>query len=335
MKIRISFFLIALLLIACEPENIAPDARFTCIPPEGNINTLFDLDARSAEDPDGLKNLLLYRWDYDGDGQWDTSFGPFSITSHRYPDPGTYSVRLEVKDTYDAVSQFAYTLKVDSLHHFTDPRDGQVYPIVKLGSFWWMGRNLNVGKRIDPAFMQAHNGVIEKYVYPGDDPDSLYGGLYTWAEMMDNSSTEGSQGICPPGWHVPSDGDWRNMLSVFRAVGRISPQVYKVWGEKFVPDQTVTHDNYQSEGAVWRLLKETGSTGFNAIPLGYCDPDRNFGDRDYHFQGRISTWWSSTLSYDYAVRVRLYRDDNQSGDVFRFADNIKYAFSVRCVKESL
>jgi len=335
MKIRIIVLLLLPFAISCEPDNLAPDAIFTCSPPEGNVKTLFDLDATASVDPDGLKNLLVFRWDYNGDGQWDTPFGPNRISSCQFPEPGIYTIRLEVKDTYEAVTASVFTVTVDSLHHLTDPRDGQVYPVIRLGSNWWMGRNLNIGQPVDPSAGLSDNGIVEKYVYPADDPGSLNGGLYTWAEMMGYSENEGSRGICPPDWHIPTDSDWRNMLSVFRAAAQHHLQSYQIYGEKWVPDQQVTYDNYLSDGALWRLLKESGSTGFDAVMLGYRDPDGNFSDRDYHFPGKTATFWTSTISGDYAIRVRLYQTDDHDGDIFRLADNRRFAFSVRCVRESL
>jgi uncharacterized protein (TIGR02145 family) len=323
MRIRISLFLVVLFVIACETENSAPTAVFTCTPPDGTINTLFDLDASASIDPDGLKSLLTYRWDVNGDGIWETGFGPAQYYSCRFSGPGTYEIRLEVKDSYEAVTRKSFTVVVDSLHHITDPRDGQVYPVVKIGSYWWMGRNLNIG------------GAIQKYVYPTDDPDGLNGGLYTWNDVMANTVIEGGQGICPPGWHVPSDGDWRNMLAAFRGAIVHNTHTYQIWGEKWVPDQTVTHDSYLSYGAIWRLLRETGSSGFDAVMVGYRDPDGLYADRDYHFPGHTATFWTSTMYADRSIRVRLYQTDTHEGDLFKLADNRQFAFSVRCVKESL
>ena len=51
----------------------------------------------------------------------------------------------------------------------------------------------------------ANNGVIEKYCY-NDDPNNCntYGGLYQWNEAMQYVTTQGAQGICPSGWHIPT-----------------------------------------------------------------------------------------------------------------------------------
>lgn len=335
MKTGIHILLLFLLTISCGPENSTPQALFSCNPPGGNINTLFDLDAGASLDPDGLKNLLSFRWDIGADGKWETDFGPEKIFSCRFSEPGSYEIVLEVKDSYEAVASSKITVLVDSLHHITDPRDGQVYPVVKIGSYWWLGRNLNIGMPLGPSDEMSNNGIIEKYVFPAADPDSLNGGLYTWAEAMGTDTKEGSEGICPPGWHVPSDKNWRDLMAVFSAKAFHFVPSYWISGEKFVPNQQVTHDNYQSEGAVWRLLRETGSSGFDAVWLGYLYPDGIFGSRDYHFPGKTATFWTSTAIGEYAYRVRLYGTDTRQGDVIRFADNRHFAFSVRCVCESL
>lgn len=335
MKIRIAGLFFLLIAVSCEPDNLAPNSIFLCTPAQGNIKTLFDLDASASIDPDGLKSLLVFRWDYDDDGEWDTPFGPYKISSCHFSLPGSYNIRLEVKDTYDAISSSIFTVNVDSLHHITDPRDGQVYPVVKLGTHWWMARNLNIGKTLNPGDLQTNNSVIEKFIYPAEDPENLNGGLYTWDEMMGYVNPEGIQGICPPGWNLPTDADWRNMLTAFHASGTIHNLVYEITGQKFVPDQQVTHDNYKTEGAVWRLLRETGSTGFDAVPAGYLNPDGVFGTSDYYFPGKTATFWTSSMYSDYSIRVRLYRTDNHEGDIFRFADNRNFAFSVRCVRATL
>ena len=326
-----AFFLLPL-VFSCEPDNQAPLALIRCIPEEGNIRTLFDLDAGQSSDPDGLDHLLEYRWDTDGNGTWETGFGAQKLIAVRYPAPGTYEIRLEVKDSYGAVSQAVLPVFVDSLHYLTDSRDGQVYPIMKSGANWWMGRNLDYGTAIPLEQDMKNDQIVEKYAHPAGEADSLAGGLYTWVEMMAYTYQEGGRGICPPGWHVPSDGDWKALMARFTDVAIHQYPGYQISGEKFIPDRYVAHDNYQASGAIWMLLRETGNTGFDAVLAGYRDPEGNYGDRDYHFPGHTATFWTSTISSDYAIRVRFYVTEDHQGEVFRLADNRRFAFSVRCVK---
>ena len=83
-----------------------------------------------------------------------------------------------------------------------------VYNTVKIGSQCWLKENLNVGVMIDSAANPSSNGVIEKYCYRNDTTNCVkYGGLYQWDEAMAYSTTSGVQGICPSGWHIPTEGE--------------------------------------------------------------------------------------------------------------------------------
>ncbi|MCK4980234.1 MAG: hypothetical protein KAS62_07550, partial [Candidatus Delongbacteria bacterium] len=91
-----------------------------------------------------------------------------------------------------------------------DPRNGQNYSTVQIGDQCWMAENLNIGTRIDGVDDPADNCIIEKYCYDNDNANcNTCGGLYSWDEMMQYDTTEGIQGICPPGWHIPTDDEWK------------------------------------------------------------------------------------------------------------------------------
>ena len=95
---------------------------------------------------------------------------------------------------------------------FTDPRDGQTYNSVQIGTQCWMAENLNIGEMINGSEEMTDNGVIEKYCYDNDPANcETYGGLYQWNEMMEYTTTPGVQGICPTDWHLPSDGEWTTL----------------------------------------------------------------------------------------------------------------------------
>ncbi|MEY4866868.1 MAG: hypothetical protein RLY64_1122, partial [Bacteroidota bacterium] len=98
---------------------------------------------------------------------------------------------------------------------------GESYPTVQIGTQCWFQKNLNVGTMILGANDQTNNSTLEKYCYNNDPSNcAIYGGLYQWAEAVqyqNGASNTASpspafsgnvKGICPTGWHVPSDGDW-------------------------------------------------------------------------------------------------------------------------------
>jgi uncharacterized protein (TIGR02145 family) len=104
---------------------------------------------------------------------------------------------------------------------------GQNYHEVYIGEQIWLKENLNIGTMINSGTAQTSNGIIEKYCYQEDTANcTIYGGLYQWDEAMAYSTIEGSQGICPTGWHIPTDAEFttlkNNVVSgdALKAVGQ-------------------------------------------------------------------------------------------------------------------
>lgn len=135
---------------------------------------------------------------------------------------------------------------------------GQTYNTVEIGNQCWFRENLNIGTMIDGNKGQANNSIIEKYCYNNDLANcTIYGGLYQWDEIMKYDTVLGTQGICPPGWHVPTFDDWailRNFLGLSVAGGKMK--------------STGTIEN---ETGLWNApnVGATNESGFTALPSGY------------------------------------------------------------------
>ncbi|MBK7215160.1 MAG: fibrobacter succinogenes major paralogous domain-containing protein [Bacteroidales bacterium] len=85
----------------------------------------------------------------------------------------------------------------------------KIYRTIQIGNQCWLKDNLNIGSRINGSLDQTDNGIIEKYCYNNLESNcDNYGGLYQWGETMNYSTSEGSKGICPDGWHIPRDIEW-------------------------------------------------------------------------------------------------------------------------------
>jgi len=112
----------------------------------------------------------------------------------------------EVSQNY--VFQFASNIPcpgLDSLLY-----DGKYYHTIQIFSQCWMKENLEAGTMIPGTQIQSDNGIIEKYCYSNIQGNcGTYGGLYLWDEMMQYTTAEGGQGVCPAGWHIPTDGEWK------------------------------------------------------------------------------------------------------------------------------
>ena len=84
--------------IFVQETNVPPVACFTFAPQSGDTATEFSFNASCSSDPDGTFSTLRFRWDFDGDGTFDTSFMSSPTISHRFETPGTWTVILEVTD---------------------------------------------------------------------------------------------------------------------------------------------------------------------------------------------------------------------------------------------
>ena len=79
--------------------NREPTALFTVSPLDGDVSTVFAVDAAYSADDKDLAATLQVRWDWEGDGVWDTAWSSAKTAEHRYASPGQYSIRLEVRDS--------------------------------------------------------------------------------------------------------------------------------------------------------------------------------------------------------------------------------------------
>ena len=192
-----------------------------------------------------------------------------------------------------------------------DERDGQVYPIVQIGIQCWLAKNMNIGDRIDGSENQTDNGTIEKYCYNNvEDSCDIYGGLYQWDEAMQYSNDEGVQGICPTGWHVPSEYDW-NIL-----IGYLGGE--DIAGGKLKEADTI-HWDPPNVGA-------TNESGFTALPGGIRLYNGGFVNLGYD----ACFWSSMEINGSHAWRRHLYYNHDE---VTRYGYDKTLGFSARCLKD--
>lgn len=94
--------------------NSAPVPIFTVIPENGNTFDVFTFDATQTHDLSDDSASLQIRWDWTNDGIWDTNYSPNRIITHSYSNPGTYTVKMEVKDSYDLTSDMTLIVRVEA-----------------------------------------------------------------------------------------------------------------------------------------------------------------------------------------------------------------------------
>ena len=174
---------------------------------------------------------------------------------------------------------------------FTDPRDGQVYKTVKIGNQVWLAEN----------FRYKCEG---SYAYDDDDTNiKKFGRLYTW---------EAAKNCAPPGWHLPSQEEWNNLLGYVEANANAETGIALKSRTDWVEDA----DTPQG-------LDEFG---FCALPAGH----RNF-DGGFSTLGEIAWFWTSTELDDVGAFYRLLSYDGENFD--EFWGTKSHARSVRLLRD--
>ncbi len=104
-------FIIA--LSACIKESLPPVPDFSFSPGEGNRYNIFYFDASSSYDPDNASYSLKFRWDFNGDGNFDTDLSENMRSAYKYQDVDCFNVVLEVTDPEGSVAKMTKELCVN------------------------------------------------------------------------------------------------------------------------------------------------------------------------------------------------------------------------------
>jgi uncharacterized protein (TIGR02145 family) len=203
----------------------------------------------------------------------------------------------------------------DTLIVIDQDQDSISYSSVNIGTQEWMTYNLKVRRyqnvekilTTTPVSLNLTAEHAPKYhwAYDGDEKNvDTYGRLYTWYAVTDPRK------LCPRGWHVPSDEEWTNLISLEAMGGE------DVGGGKLKETGTM-HWSEPNTGA-------TNETGFTALPGGYRFHYGRF--RDAGFNG---FWWSSTESSDSTAYG--WGMTSSSGRLSRFNFDKRDGLAVRCI----
>jgi uncharacterized protein (TIGR02145 family) len=200
--------------------------------------------------------------------------------------------------------------------------DGRTYDLVEIGGQCWFADNLATdqyrnGDAIptgldNTTWQNTTAGAYAVYNNSASN-DVTYGKLYNWYTTVD------TRGLCPTGWHVPTDCEWMYLeSSLGMSVADQETAGYRGTNEGGALKAT-TNWNSPNIGA-------TNSSGFTGFPGG----DR-YDDGTYNDIGDFGNWWSSTefLSFSAWGRLLIYTTSND----YRTSYSKHFGFSVRCVRD--
>jgi len=215
--------------------------------------------------------------------------------------------------------------------------DGNTYNTVQIGLQCWMKENLRTTHYSNGA--NIPNGdyatsYTDPYYY--DYPSSGFslserGYLYNWSAAMHGAASSeanpsGVQGICPTGWHLPSDAEWGQLIQYVRSqshycCGSSSIQIGKA---------LAANSGWNSSSntcAVGNNQSTNNATGLSVVPAGIFNGTYNGVGNNIRFwtsTAEESTYYAKTIFMSYSSADFL---QNQSGN------RCNYGFSVRCLRD--
>ena len=182
----------------------------------------------------------------------------------------------------------------------TDPRDDRHYPAVAIGKQIWMAENLKYLPSVNPPSTISNiEPCYYVHGYEGMSVDGArlrenfvtYGVLYNWPAAMngeESSDTNPSsvQGVCPAGWHLPSDAEWEELIEYL--------------------GNTLAQEKLKESGnAHWiEPSIATNETGFTALPGG------TLYQNEFINLTRMGYWWSATQESATIAKYRMMHYEN-------------------------
>jgi uncharacterized protein (TIGR02145 family) len=176
--------------------------------------------------------------------------------------------------------------------------DGNNYNTVQLGFQVWMNENLKTTRYSDGA------SAAWKYYNNDESNNTIYGKLYDGWTALD------PRGICPTGWHVPSDSEWTT-LTTYLGGGNVAGGKMKSMGLAYWSSPNTA---------------ATNESGFSALPGGFHNHIVAF-----NYFGTQAYFWSSSGLVANSAWFRVL--DYNTGNIYRNGDNNGYGLSIRCLKD--
>ena len=206
----------------------------------------------------------------------------------------------------------------DGIPNYTINHDGYDYPTIQIGDQCWFSENCRYLPSVSPSSANSSTSPYY-YVYGYEGTDvaaaqatdnyATYGVLYNWPAVM-------TEGICPSGWHIPSDGEWQTMeVSLGMSIADASSIGWRGTDEGY---QMKSTSGWNSGG------NGSNSSGFNGLPGGY----RYYGG--FVSIGNYGNWWSASESGSSSWGRALGYD---FVNVLRGIVNQYDGFYARCVRD--
>jgi uncharacterized protein (TIGR02145 family) len=210
--------------------------------------------------------------------------------------------------------------------------DGNIYQTVVIGNQEWMTENLKVSHYsngdpllTDQTHTQWQSSTQGIWAFYDNDPANkeIYGKLYNFYATVDE------RGLCPSGWHVPSDSDWQELIEYIdpSTWGNNNNAGTKLKSCRQVNSplggvcQTTIHPRWDAHGNRYG----TNEYGFNALPSGAYTPGAAFVHK-----GSRAYYWTTTDAVQNQAWARIFIFSNKGVSRGQYHNFVGH--SVRCIR---
>jgi uncharacterized protein (TIGR02145 family) len=200
-------------------------------------------------------------------------------------------------------------------------KDGKSYKVVQIGSQWWMTENLAYLPAVSPP---SEGSTTSPYYYVYDYKGTnvttakatinyiTYGVLYNWSAAL---------AACPPGWHLPSDSEWKQLEMALGMTQAEANSVYTRGTDQGAQMKATSGWNNNGNG--------NNTSGFSGLPGGWRLYDGNFKNIGY-----AGFWRSSSMDSEYLTDTYMSRSLSYITSKVNRGNNPRdMGLSVRCVKD--
>ena len=257
---------------------------------------------------------------------WDSASQTCIVAN---PSDSNFDGCVQLNDLLDLLSAYGNCTAEESPWQCGDPLDyqGYDYETVQIGEQCWLAENLRNELYQNGDSIQANlsdeewgntdiGGVgattvfgepsflCEEFSPDGDGCDEAwslmaYGRLYNWYALND------ARGLCPSGWHVPSDEEWTSLTDQFGGLSNAG-------------------DDLKSVSGWYNNGNGSNEFGFSALPGGL----RNGGNGSFQYAGSKAFFWSATETIDREINYWSNSIERQT------SKDLKKGMSIRCIKNA-
>ena len=290
----------------------------------------------TATDDDGSCLDCMLFADRCGEGTvWDNDSQTCVVAN---PSDTDFNGCVGMTDLLDLLSSFGTCMELPWA--CGDPLDyqGYDYETVQIGEQCWFAENLRSesysnddeisADLSDSEWGSTSSGAIAVYGEgnsncsahsPNGDACNEAWSLDGYGRLYNLYAVNDERGLCPSGWHVPSDGDWTDLeIELGMNEANAFDAGYRGGEAQLGNQMKATYGWHGSSGL--------NTTGLSCLPSGLRYVNSNFSDA-----GNRGVWWCASLN----ASTSWYRQlGNSSDGVFRDSGNPRDGLSVRCIQDS-